>query len=68
MDAQPAFLAEPPPTEPARMYQEDRSEDGYVWNVTRLWAWRPDVQRAFVALRAALMATSSLSERDWVPR
>ena len=47
------------------MYDEDRSEDGYVWNVTRLWAWRPDVQQAFVALRAGLMDASSLGERDW---
>jgi uncharacterized peroxidase-related enzyme len=47
------------------MYEHDRSEDGYVWNVTRLWAWRPDVQEAFAALRAALMDASSLGERDW---
>src|ERR1035437_8649681 len=43
MAAQPTFLVEPPPAEAAAcMYDEDRSEDGYVWNVTRLWAWRPD--------------------------
>jgi uncharacterized peroxidase-related enzyme len=66
MAAQPNFLVEPPPTEAAtRMYHEDRSEDGYVWNVTRLWAWRPDVQKAFEALRAGLMDASSLGERDW---
>jgi uncharacterized peroxidase-related enzyme len=66
MAAQPTFLVEPPPTKSAaRMYDEDRSEDGYVWNVTRLWAWRPDVQQAFVALRAGLMDASSLGERDW---
>lgn len=65
MAAQPTFLTEPPQTEAtARMY-EDRSEDGYVWNVTRLWAWRPDVQKAFVALRTGLMDGASLGERDW---
>lgn len=46
------------------MYDGDRSEDGYVWNVTRLWAWRPDVDEAFSALRAALTDGASLSARD----
>jgi len=63
--AQPTFLVEPPATEAAaRMYDSDRSEDGYVWNVTRLWAWRPDVDEAFVALRTLLLNEASLDERD----
>jgi alkylhydroperoxidase family enzyme len=46
-------------------YASDRDSDGYVWNVTRLWGWRADVYRDFAALRSSLMASSSLTDRDW---
>jgi len=66
MNLRPTFLDEPPPSEAVeRLYEEDRSEDGYVWNVTRLWAWRPDVLHAMVTMRQGLMTDSSLGERDW---
>lgn len=66
MDEQTTFLTEPPPIEEAaRVYEEDRSDDGYVSNLTRLWAWRPDVLKAMVALRGGLMEASSLSGREW---
>ena len=62
----PTFLGEPPATDEARrLYDAQRAEDGYVWNVTRLWCWRPDTHEAFRALRAQLMAGSSLTDRDW---
>lgn len=66
MSDTPGFLSEPPATdESLRLYEEDRTEDGYVWNVTRLWCWRPDTYEAFAALRAQLMGSSSLGDRDW---
>lgn len=61
------MLIEQPPPGEARdaAYAADRDSDGYVWNVTRLWGWRADVYRDFAALRASLMASSSLTDRDW---
>jgi uncharacterized peroxidase-related enzyme len=35
-----------------------------VMNLSRLWAWRPDVHSAFSALRAQLTGASSLSPRE----
>ena len=61
------MLIEEPPAGEERdaAYAADRDSDGYVWNVTRLWAWRPDLYRDFAALRASLMDSSSLTDRDW---
>jgi uncharacterized peroxidase-related enzyme len=62
---EPTFLGEPPATdETRRLYDAERQDDGYVWNVTRLWCWRPDAHEAFRALRSQLMAGSTLTERD----
>ena len=60
------FLGEPPSSEATEAaYDADRDSDGYVWNVTRLWAWRPDLYESFAALRAILMDSSALTDRDW---
>jgi uncharacterized peroxidase-related enzyme len=60
------LIDEPPPSEGREdAYRSEREEDGYVWNVTRLWCWRPDVYAQFAALRATLMESSALGERDW---
>jgi hypothetical protein len=49
------FLSEPCPNEGASaLYARDLAEDGYVGNLTRLWAWRPDVFNAFLSLRTLL--------------
>jgi uncharacterized peroxidase-related enzyme len=59
------FLKTPPEdSATAALYKEDLDGDGYVMNLTRLWAWRPDVAKAFVDLRKMLMAGSSLSVRE----
>ena len=59
------FLKTPPEdSATAALYKEDLDGDGYVMNLTRLWAWRPDVARAFVDLRKVLMGSSSLSARE----
>jgi len=66
MDDAPTFLGEPPATDEARrLYELQRVADGYVWNFTRLWSWRPDVYEKYVALRSGLMGSSSLTDRDW---
>ena len=60
------FLQEAPASE-ARdaVYDEDREEDGYVANHTRLWSWRPDLRKAFLEQRFGVMSSSSLTDRDW---
>lgn len=59
------FLSEPPPS-PARedLYQADRDDGGYVDNLTRAWAWRPDVTAAFARTRSTLMESWSLTDVD----
>lgn len=60
------FLGEPPASEATEAaYAEDRDADGYVNNLTRLWSWRPDLLRSFIALRASLMRASALTDREW---
>ncbi|QMW68211.1 hypothetical protein H4N58_01315 [Mumia sp. ZJ1417] len=46
------------------MYAADRDDGGYVDNLTRLWAWRPDVNDAFAAARAAVATDSTLTDED----
>jgi uncharacterized peroxidase-related enzyme len=66
MSDMPTFLDEPPSSDDSlRLYDGQRAEDGYVWNVTRLWCWRPDVFEGFAQLRSKLMSGSALGERDW---
>jgi uncharacterized peroxidase-related enzyme len=65
MTDQAMFLSEPPASE-ARdtAFDEDREAYGYVYNVTRLWCWRPDLYYAFAALRAGLNDSWALTDRD----
>ena len=59
------FLDEPPAGEAAgAAYDDDRSDDGYVNNLTRLWCWRPDLLASFAALRASVTDASGLTYRD----
>ena len=60
------FLEDPPHSaEVESDFAADREEDGYVNNLTRLWSWRPGLFNAFRALRAELMDSSTLTDRDW---
>lgn len=60
------FLEQPPHSEEVESeFAADREEDGYVNNLTRLWAWRPGLFDAFRAMRAGLMDASALTDRDW---
>jgi len=59
------FLDEPPETETTeRLYAGDNDGRGYVMNLTRLWAWRPEVFEDFLKLRNALTGESSLTPRE----
>ena len=61
-----AFLPDAPESETSqRQFDADRDADGYVWNFTRLWSWRPDFLEQSVKLRLGLMEASSLTDRDF---
>jgi uncharacterized peroxidase-related enzyme len=46
------------------MYDEDLADDGYVWNVTRLWAHQPDLVRQLFDLMSQTFKASGLSFRQ----
>lgn len=48
----------------ARLYKSDVEQQGFVMNLSRLWAWRPEVCEAFGALRTQLTGNSTLSNRE----
>ena len=56
--------AAPDDSATAALYAADAASDGYVMNLTRLWAWRPEVCDGFTALRKTLMSASSLDARE----
>jgi uncharacterized peroxidase-related enzyme len=59
------FLQPPPDTEGAsRLYQQDIDSRGHVMNLSRAWAWRPDVADSFLALRTLLTSNSGLTARE----
>ena len=59
------FLQTPPESEGAsRLYQQDIDSRGHVMNLSRAWAWRPDVADSFLALRTLLTSSSSLTARE----
>ena len=65
VDSAAAFLADPPETAAVTAaFEADVTCDGYVNNSTRVWCWRPDLLASFQALRADLLAESSLSPRE----
>ena len=59
------FIEAPPPSgETERVYKSSADAQGFVMNLTRAWAWRPDVFEGFAALRNQLTNASTLSRRD----
>jgi len=59
------FLHQPPSTAATEcLYRSDRDAAGYVMNLSRAWAWRPDIAEAFSALRRALTSQTSLTTRE----
>jgi len=60
-----SFLDEPPITPPAQeLFDEDLAEDGFVWNVSRLWAHQPDTVRQLFELMSQAYAASGLRFRQ----
>jgi uncharacterized peroxidase-related enzyme len=59
------FLDAPPTNDAVKAaFARDEQEDGYVSNHTRLWAWRADLDEAFLNLRKLLGAQTALSLRE----
>ena len=60
-----SFLSEPEPSdEVRRMYDEDLDGDGYVMNLTRVWAHVPHVNDAVSALIGAATSAGGLTMRQ----
>jgi uncharacterized peroxidase-related enzyme len=61
-----SFLSEPTPVSgPAQeLFDEDLAEDGFVWNVTRLWAHQPDTVRQLFELMSGAFRASGLGFRQ----
>jgi uncharacterized peroxidase-related enzyme len=60
-----SFLAEPPASPEVRaLYDEDLADDGYVGNVTRLWAHQPDTLRNLFQLMTQAFTPSGLTFRQ----
>ncbi len=65
MDDTHTFLAEPEPTEPAQaMYAGDLGGDGYVMNLTRVWAHGPSVFDGIVAMMGTGAEVGGLTFRQ----
>jgi uncharacterized peroxidase-related enzyme len=58
------FLSEPNTAESAAYLEKDRARSGYVMNLQRAWAWRPDVAEGFSRLRTQLTERTSLTPRE----
>ncbi len=60
-----SFLGEPPVTPPVQaLFDDDLKDDGYVWNVTRLWAHQPETVTSLFTLMSQAYRPSGLSFRQ----
>ena len=59
------FIAAPRHSEESeKIYEASATSMGFVMNLTKTWAWRPEVFDGFAALRIQLTGHSSLAKRD----
>lgn len=59
------FLEEPPISESIQaLFDEDVEESGYVWNVSRLWAYQLDTMEQLFALMSQAFKVSGLNFRQ----
>jgi uncharacterized peroxidase-related enzyme len=59
------FLEDPPISPQAQsLYDEDVKDTGYVWNVSRLWAYQPDTVEHLFALMSQAFKPSGLDFRQ----
>ena len=60
-----SFLEEPPVTPPVQaLFDDDLKDDGYVWNVTRLWAHQPETVSSLFTLMSQAYGPSGLTFRQ----
>jgi uncharacterized peroxidase-related enzyme len=60
-----SFLEEPPDSpEVQELFDDDLSDDGFVWNVSRLWAHQPVTLKQLFALMSDAFRASGLSFRQ----
>jgi hypothetical protein len=60
-----SFLQEPPESPQVRaLYDEDLADSGYVWNVSRLWAYQPDTLQGLFGLMSRAFKPSGLTFRQ----
>lgn len=58
------FLNEPSTAEAAAYLEKDRAASGYVMNLERAWAWRPDLAEGFALLRRQLIEQTRLTPTE----
>jgi alkylhydroperoxidase family enzyme len=58
------FLNEPSTAEAAAYLEKERTGSGYVMNLERAWAWRPDLAEGFALVRKQLIESSHLTPRE----
>jgi alkylhydroperoxidase family enzyme len=59
------FLEDPPISPQSQaLYDEDVRDTGYVWNVSRLWAYQPDTVELLFALMSQAFKPSGLDFRQ----
>jgi uncharacterized peroxidase-related enzyme len=60
-----SFLGEPPVSASVQaLYDEDLAEDGYVSNVSRLWAHQPETLRQLFGVMSEALAPGGLGDRQ----
>jgi alkylhydroperoxidase family enzyme len=60
-----SFLQQPPTTAAAQaLYDEDLADGGYVWNVSRLWAYQPETVERLFELMSQAFKPSGLDFRQ----
>ncbi len=61
----PSYLEEPSITPQAQeLYDEDLADHGFVWNVSRLWAYQPDTVKDLFELMSQAFKPSGLHFRQ----
>jgi uncharacterized peroxidase-related enzyme len=58
------FLSQPSTPDAVAYLEQDKAAMGYVMNLERAWAWRPDIAQSFNALRKQLTDQSALTARE----
>jgi uncharacterized peroxidase-related enzyme len=60
-----SFLEEPAASAQVQaLYDEDLADDGFVWNVSRLWAHQPDTLKGLFGLMSQAFTPSGLNFRQ----